>query len=107
MDDTGVPQKDAIHDIYKHRLTSTGEKEGFPEKQELGNTVRTEAELEELVKQQKEAEKQPGFIKTAIGDCGNCYGAGTGCRAGVSACWLEIQASWDCPGLILFTIYAA
>ena len=36
FDDTGSPQKDAIHEIYKHRLSTLGEKQGFPERQELG-----------------------------------------------------------------------
>eukprot|EP00600_Ochromonadales_sp_CCMP1393_P000950 CAMPEP_0174978192 /NCGR_PEP_ID=MMETSP0004_2-20121128/14050_1 /TAXON_ID=420556 /ORGANISM="Ochromonas sp., Strain CCMP1393" /LENGTH=375 /DNA_ID=CAMNT_0016229503 /DNA_START=137 /DNA_END=1264 /DNA_ORIENTATION=+ len=74
LDDTGNPQKDAIHDIYKHRLTPVGEKQGFPEKQELGNTVKTEAELEDLA---KEKISQDNLVKQKIGDCGNCYGAGT------------------------------
>lgn len=78
LDDTGVPQHDAIHEIYKHRLSVDGEKQGFPERQELGNTVRTEAELEDLVKSQKAAQQQQGqLLKQQIGACGNCYGAGT------------------------------
>jgi hypothetical protein len=72
MDDTGNPQRDAIHDIYKHRLTPVGEKQGFPEKQELGNSVKTEEELEALTKQALEP-----TVKQTVGDCGNCYGAGS------------------------------
>eukprot|EP01032_Pedospumella_encystans_P023175 gene23175-26239_t len=78
MDDTGVPQKDAVHEIYKHKLSVAGEKQGFPERQELGNTVRTEAELEDLVKSQSaDLVKQGAILKEQIGACGNCYGAGS------------------------------
>ncbi len=78
MDDTGVPQKDAVHEIYKHKLTVAGDKQGFPERQELGNTVRTEAELEDLVKSQSaDLVKQGAILKEQIGACGNCYGAGS------------------------------
>lgn len=76
MDDTGMPQKDAIHEIYKHKLSPEGEKQGFPERSELGNTVRSEADLEELVKSQQNAAQQQAVMKQKIGDCGNCYGAG-------------------------------
>jgi endoplasmic reticulum-Golgi intermediate compartment protein 3 len=81
MDDTGVPQLDAVHEIYKHRLSPSGEKQGQPEKQELGNSVQTEAELEELVKQQQGSSRQQQekaqLMKQQIGECGNCYGAGS------------------------------
>jgi hypothetical protein len=76
LDDTGMPQKDAIHDIYKHRLSPEGLQQGVPEKSELGNTVRTEAELEELVKNQQKGDQQQALMKKQIGACGNCYGAG-------------------------------
>ena len=76
MDDTGMPQKDAIHEIFKHKLSSEGEKQGFPERQDLGNTVRSEAEVEEAVKAQQKAAQQQTVMKQQIGSCGNCYGAG-------------------------------
>jgi hypothetical protein len=74
IDDSGNSQKDsAIHEMYKHRLSPTGEKQGLAERQDMGNTVQTEAELEQLTKEKIEEEK---VIKEKIGSCGNCYGAG-------------------------------
>lgn len=67
VDETGVSQKDAVHEIYKHRLSPQGEKLGFPEPQTLGETIRTEDEL--LVVARKKNE-------TRANECGNCYGAG-------------------------------
>ena len=76
FDDTGSPQKDAIHEIYKHRLSTLGEKQGFPERQELGNSVQTEAQLEQLsTEEAAEADKLKVVVEKPEG-CGNCYGAG-------------------------------
>eukprot|EP01038_Epipyxis_sp_PR26KG_P008155 gene8155-11037_t len=78
FDDTGSPQKDAIHQIYKHRLSSDGIKSGFAERQELGNTIRSESELEELAKQRTvDLDHEIAVVKEQIGKCGNCYGAAT------------------------------
>jgi hypothetical protein len=75
MDDAGVAQADAIHDVFKHRLGPEGERIGpTPEKVELGNTVRTEAQLEAAAKES--VLKAQAVIKEQIGSCGNCYGAG-------------------------------
>lgn len=73
VDDTGLSMTDAVHEVYKHKLTPIGAKFGFPQRQELGNTVRTEKELAELVQQAAEQAK----LHDQIGSCGNCYGAGT------------------------------
>lgn len=69
-DDSGLSQTNVIHEIYKHKLNTFGFKEGEPEKQELGNTVLSEAELDKLIAENK------AFVKEKIGSCGNCYGAG-------------------------------
>ncbi|KAJ1421187.1 endoplasmic reticulum vesicle transporter-domain-containing protein [Ochromonadaceae sp. CCMP2298] len=78
LDDTGSPQLDAVHDIYKHRLTPLGEVEGPPQKQELGDSLKTEAELEALAPKDGEVKGgMKGEVKGGVKGCGNCYGAGT------------------------------
>jgi endoplasmic reticulum-Golgi intermediate compartment protein 3 len=72
-DDTGVTQIDAVHEIYKHRLSAEGEKLGLAEQAELGHTLLNEAQLEALA---KEAEAMRAKTKELVGVCGNCYGAG-------------------------------
>ena len=71
MDDTGSSQRDAVHEIYKHKI-SYGNKVGVAERAELGNTLQTEKQLEELSQQDT---KKLQVIKEQIGACGNCYGA--------------------------------
>lgn len=67
--------KDAIHEIYKHRLSKNGMKQGFPERQqELGNTLQNEKQLE--VAAMEHAEEQRRLLREQIGSCGHCYGAG-------------------------------
>jgi hypothetical protein len=73
VDDRGIPQEDAVHELYKHKLSKFGVKEGSPEQASLGDSVRSEADLEQLIK--KNAERAE-VIKQQIGKCGNCYGAG-------------------------------
>ena len=73
FDDTGSPMKDAIHEIYKHRLSKSGEKEGHPQRQELGNTLQTEKQLENEAKKHAESKKDKEKERII---CGNCYGAG-------------------------------
>lgn len=73
VDDRGIPQVDAVHELYKHKLTTTGEKHGNPEQISLGDSVKSEAELEKLI---KESNARAEVIKEKIGKCGNCYGAG-------------------------------
>jgi len=75
FDDTGTSMKDAIHEIYKHKLSKTGVKEGFPERQhELGNTLQTEKQLEKAAMEHAEEQRQK--MREQIGSCGLCYGAG-------------------------------
>lgn len=74
IDDTGMSQTDAVHEVFKHQLTTDGARTGSPQRQELGNTVRTENQLEQVAKDS--VEKAQAIIKQQIGDCGNCYGAG-------------------------------
>jgi hypothetical protein len=70
FDDGGKPQLDAQHEIYKHQLSPAGFKLGSPELVELGNTVLSEAQMEQLAKHHAEkANSNPT-------GCGNCYGAG-------------------------------
>lgn len=75
FDDAGNPQLDAISEIYKMRLSTSGVKEGFPEIQELGQTMRDEEDLEKLAREH--VTQQVKVTKDHIGSCGNCYGAGT------------------------------
>jgi hypothetical protein len=74
FDDGGFPQSEAIHEIYKHRLTPSGEKFGIAERETLGNTLQTEEQLENLAKELIDGETV--VVKEKIGACGNCYGAG-------------------------------
>lgn len=75
MDDNGASQVHAVHEIYKHKLSSlTGEKQGLAVRSDIGNTIQSEKQLEELTKEKMEANR---VVKEKIGECGNCYGAGT------------------------------
>lgn len=49
LDDAGLPIPDAVHELYKHRLGPLGEKQGMPQRQSLGETVRSEEELKKVV----------------------------------------------------------
>jgi hypothetical protein len=73
MDDTGMAQTDVIHELYKHRLSPHGTKEGIAEKINLGDTIIAESQLEALVRETQAKDK---VIREKIGPCGNCYGAG-------------------------------
>lgn len=75
IDDTGAPQTDAVHSIYKFRLSKTGEQEGEPVKHELGGSMLSEKELQEAT---DEHAKRKLSVDTSIKNgCGNCYGAGS------------------------------
>lgn len=71
FDETGVAQKDSIHNIYKHKLSADGYRMGAPVKHELGDTILTEKQLEDMQK-----EYGVDAPSEEIGPCGNCYGAG-------------------------------
>lgn len=71
VDETGVTQKDAIVEIYKHKLNKEGEKEGEAElHMTLGDTVLSEEQLKTM------SDEHSGLINSKIDKCGNCYGAG-------------------------------
>lgn len=74
VDDTGVPQKDAVYEIYKHKLTPMGQKEGAPEPHKVGDTLLSEEQLKQLTAEQAERLK---LINEQKVECGNCYGAGS------------------------------
>eukprot|EP01031_Cornospumella_fuschlensis_P044191 gene44191-54032_t len=73
FDDRGMSQIDAVHEIYKHRLSPEGEKLGTAEQADLGHTLLNEAQLENIA---KETQEMTAKAKEAIGVCGKCYGAG-------------------------------
>ena len=73
IDEAGIPQKDVVHELYKHKLDAFGQKDGLPKRHKLGGTMTTEDELHKNNKhmiQDKNATKIPK-------GCGNCYGAGS------------------------------
>lgn len=74
MDDIGIPQRDAAHNIFKHKLSPLGEKEGLPQRHDVGDTIISEAQLTadyEKTHSNKKKSETP-----SSSDCGNCYGAG-------------------------------
>jgi hypothetical protein len=82
VDDTGAPQRDAVHEIFKHKLSVYGMPEGKPMRHELGNSLTSEKQLAELSKDRSASAAAAGasgathnVSNSAIG-CGNCYGAG-------------------------------
>lgn len=74
IDDSGLSQEGAIHEMYKHKLTALGDKDGNRLKLDLGHSVRTESQLESVVKENAE---KLHVVKETVDSCGNCYGAGT------------------------------
>jgi endoplasmic reticulum-Golgi intermediate compartment protein 3 len=74
MDDTGAPQLEAVHNIYKFRLDERGERDGDAEKHELGDSIQSEKELEILSAEHSHlTDATQGVTRPK---CGNCYGAG-------------------------------
>lgn len=74
VDESGIPQKDVLHDIYKHKITASGEAVGAIAKHhELGGGLLSEKDVEDLSKTMGVAEPEPAV---PAGGCGNCYGAG-------------------------------
>ncbi len=75
VDDIGLVQHDAVHNIYKHTLKKGGEKTGTVDKQsKLGEGTRTEEEIAAMTKAAN-LKLIPDSPTDASG-CGNCYGAG-------------------------------
>lgn len=76
IDEAGLPQKDVVHEIFKHRINALGEKDGDAVRHEfLGQTMTTEEELGKSDTLKKPEVKIETLIPSEIG-CGNCYGAG-------------------------------
>lgn len=74
VDDMGLVQTDAVHHIYKHKLSSQGRQVGEKEKQvSLGESTRTEEEVTEMVKAAN-LKLIPDSPSDANG-CGDCHGA--------------------------------
>lgn len=79
VDDAGASQINAHHQVFKHRLSPAGEREGEPEKEGvLGETLTSEETMEELLKEHEERTGVKLQLEKPLrpGDCGNCYGAG-------------------------------
>ncbi len=67
LDDIGVPQKDAVHKIYKNKISRSGENLNITiPLEKLGDTLTTEKQLEDLSQLK---------MKKRNAECGNCYGA--------------------------------
>lgn len=68
IDDIGRPLVGIEYELFKHKLLKNGVDDlSFAEKHSMGDTIRTNSDLEALTKEM-EAER--------LKDCGNCYGAG-------------------------------
>ena len=78
IDDTGLPQKGASSEIYKHRLSKTGVKMGRPELHILGDTMTQEKQLSK--NNQAPPPDDIAKINSEADKCGNCYGAGECCK---------------------------
>jgi hypothetical protein len=95
VDESGIPQKGVVHDIYKRKLTSGGLAVGLASKHhELGNGLLSEKDVEDLHKDMDSSSGssssssssggsgsdggsgEGGVEAAAVGGCGNCYGAG-------------------------------
>mmetsp|Transcript_739 Transcript_739/g.1224 ORF Transcript_739/g.1224 Transcript_739/m.1224 type:complete len:395 (+) Transcript_739:63-1247(+) len=76
VDDIGGVVKDTKHDIFKHRLTPLGEKEGIPEAHSLGDSLTSEEHILHL--SSSSGDKEGGHRPVDLEElkCGNCYGAG-------------------------------
>jgi hypothetical protein len=75
IDDTGLPQKGVTSEIYKHRLSKKGVKQGLPELHVPGDTILNEKQLN------KNNQNPPeDLVASEEVKCGNCYGAGDCCK---------------------------
>jgi endoplasmic reticulum-Golgi intermediate compartment protein 3 len=70
-DETGSPQTDAIHEVFKRQLSADGEPVGSAVKNKLGDTMLTEETLKTLVEQKTNTK----LITTTKPECGGCYGS--------------------------------
>jgi hypothetical protein len=67
VDDMGLTQALTYSEVYKHKIDRDGAQVGEAQPHELGNTIRTEEEIQALA-------KLPS-APTDQNPCGNCYGA--------------------------------
>lgn len=78
IDDAGASQKDTFHQLFKHRLSPSGEQEGEAESHFIGDSLTSEKSMEELIKQHEDTTGVKMMFDRPVqdGECGNCYGAG-------------------------------
>jgi len=69
VDDSGMPMRNIEHELFKHKLLPGGQRDeaSYAERHRMGDTVRTNSELEKLSEEQAQEQAK---------GCGNCYGAG-------------------------------
>lgn len=73
VDETGLSQKDAVYEIFKHRLSKDGEQIGDPQEHVLGNVL-TEQHIVDMAKNDPNIIVSPSDEE--VDKCGNCYVAG-------------------------------
>lgn len=98
VDDAGASQIGTYHQLFKHRLTVTGEKEGEPQQNEIGNALTSEENLEKLLKDHEEKTGIKVVLEKPLsdGDCGNCYGAGL--KGGCCNTCQQVKEAYDRSG---------
>lgn len=76
-DETGAPQPQAVHEVFKQRISPGGKGVTAPERHFIGDALKKESDVEDLaalhfkhLASMKETAAQYGS------NCGNCYGAG-------------------------------
>jgi hypothetical protein len=50
VDETGEPQGHALHEVFKHRIDSSGNKSGGPKQHRIGEALRSAEDVDELAK---------------------------------------------------------
>ena len=76
VDESGIPQKNVKHDVFKHKITASGMAVGSASKhQELGGGMLSEKDVEDVSKSIGLPDAPPEEV-IPPGGCGNCYGAG-------------------------------
>ncbi len=74
LDDTGLSQKDAVFTILKHKLSTSGVREGHPQRHEELGGILTEKQIIEM---NKHSRLVANSTLPEADRCGHCYGAGT------------------------------
>lgn len=98
VDDAGASQVGTYHQLFKHRLSPTGEQEGEPELHAPGDTLTSEETMEQLIKEHEERTGVKVSIDKPLGDndCGNCYGAGE--KGGCCNSCQEVKDAYERSG---------